>query len=387
MSLIELAHVILASGHPKDAVINSRICRFESQKPRRLVSIDDITWCWRVVDTGGQPVDYCAMSYCWGDQSDPLGTARLTKSTLADFQSWRQISELPQLYRDACTIVVQLGVRYLWVDALCIVQDDDVDLRTEMSNLAHIYRKATCTIISDSMVPVLSTSASDHCLRYKSFSIISHGVSWALRSLSPNPPLRNLGLGMGKDVSTDVETDHMVDPCDDQELIFHVSALPEEWSGLFGFRLLNDSDVEHTDKGFTEDHPLAAMSSNAESQKLSKELATTDSNLSDHSHQLQRRIQLATLFLSQGLGLYNGGQPLQAIAKFVKARDCFSSLTSLTIEATQSHLLGSIYLALAYLDQQLPEPAVDILGDAETRLDDFVAAVSEIAPLMYVFYT
>ncbi|MCJ1251170.1 hypothetical protein MMC30_008401 [Trapelia coarctata] len=53
---------------------------------------------------------------------------------------------LPKSFRDAVLITRKLGYRYLWVDSLCIVQDDQSDWAREAANMGDIYRGATCTI-------------------------------------------------------------------------------------------------------------------------------------------------------------------------------------------------------------------------------------------------
>uniref|UniRef100_A0A093VXX3 Heterokaryon incompatibility protein 6, OR allele n=1 Tax=Talaromyces marneffei PM1 TaxID=1077442 RepID=A0A093VXX3_TALMA len=65
---------------------------------------------------------YIALSYVWGVASQPLMLTKNTKSALME-----DIPEakLPQTHRDAIRVARWLNVRYLWIDALCIIQDDD----------------------------------------------------------------------------------------------------------------------------------------------------------------------------------------------------------------------------------------------------------------------
>jgi hypothetical protein len=53
---------------------------------------------------------------------------------------------LPHVVRDAILIVRKLGLRYLWVDALCIIQDDLEDVRSEISAMAATFRNSLLTI-------------------------------------------------------------------------------------------------------------------------------------------------------------------------------------------------------------------------------------------------
>lgn len=71
---------------------------------------------------------YVALSYVWGAVSN----FRLTKSNLAPLLVPGTIGEvfstLPKTICDAITLCIRLGVQYLWVDALCLLQNDEEDL-------------------------------------------------------------------------------------------------------------------------------------------------------------------------------------------------------------------------------------------------------------------
>ena len=56
------------------------------------------------------------------------------------------LNNLPKTFQDAIHLCVKLGVEFLWIDALCIVQDDDQDWETEASKMGKYYRNAYITI-------------------------------------------------------------------------------------------------------------------------------------------------------------------------------------------------------------------------------------------------
>lgn len=60
-----------------------------------------------------------------------------------------QVAELPRTFRDAIQITKALGYQYLWIDSLCIMQDDDADWRTEAAEMRNIYRHSTCNLAAD----------------------------------------------------------------------------------------------------------------------------------------------------------------------------------------------------------------------------------------------
>jgi hypothetical protein len=85
---------------------------------------------------------YLTLSHCWGDFKFTM----LTKETLQDFQSEIPQSELTKTFRDALQVTVWLGYEYIWIDALCILQDCDEDWRAESASMGSVYRHSTCTI-------------------------------------------------------------------------------------------------------------------------------------------------------------------------------------------------------------------------------------------------
>jgi Heterokaryon incompatibility protein (HET) len=67
---------------------------------------------------------YTALSHCWGKPDDLFTT---TKVTLKQRLTGISLEELPRTFLDAVLITQRLGVQYLWIDSLCIVQDDKLD--------------------------------------------------------------------------------------------------------------------------------------------------------------------------------------------------------------------------------------------------------------------
>jgi Heterokaryon incompatibility protein (HET) len=88
------------------------------------------------------PIFYVALSYCWG-QVLPL---RLLKSSLGDFERDIGYDKLPKLFQDAVTFTRYLGIRYLWIDALCIIQDDAADWERESERMGQIYYHSHVTV-------------------------------------------------------------------------------------------------------------------------------------------------------------------------------------------------------------------------------------------------
>lgn len=88
---------------------------------------------------------YVALSYCWGGN----GNATTTSKNLHERMAGIQESSLPNLIRGVVHFTRLIGVRYLWIDALCIIQDDRVDWRRESARMADLYAGAYFTIAAD----------------------------------------------------------------------------------------------------------------------------------------------------------------------------------------------------------------------------------------------
>ncbi|CZR70193.1 uncharacterized protein PAC_20094 [Phialocephala subalpina] len=109
--------------------------------PTRLLEVDEATVRLRVTAPGESP-RWAALSYCWGGPQ-PLQT---TKDTLEERTKNIPISLLPKTIQDAITTTRNIDLQYLWVDCLCIVQDDPDDVSREIASMPEIYSNAAVTI-------------------------------------------------------------------------------------------------------------------------------------------------------------------------------------------------------------------------------------------------
>lgn len=92
--------------------------------------------------TSSGAVEYAALSYCWGgDQA-----AKTLKSHLRSRMDEFSLLDQPQSIRDAVHVARELGIKFLWVDSLCIIQDDEKDKMREIAQMHEIYQRAVITI-------------------------------------------------------------------------------------------------------------------------------------------------------------------------------------------------------------------------------------------------
>jgi len=90
------------------------------------------------------PCAYVALSYRWGVEVKDVGAT--TKSRLEVYTTSIDESSLPATLRDAITLCRGIKVQYLWVDMLCIIQDDEEDWRRESSSMHRVYSNALLTV-------------------------------------------------------------------------------------------------------------------------------------------------------------------------------------------------------------------------------------------------
>jgi hypothetical protein len=87
--------------------------------------------------------DYAALSYCWGGPQPRM-------TTVADLEEHMTrgipVDDLPATIQDAISVTRCLGLQYLWIDALCIIQDNDADKVRHGAGMGKVYRTATITI-------------------------------------------------------------------------------------------------------------------------------------------------------------------------------------------------------------------------------------------------
>jgi len=119
------ACIDLARQWIEECISSHPCCRApKSPLPKRVVDVGS---------EGGEPrlylsqkeeiVPYTTLSYCWGN----FRHITTTKDTLKQRLLGIPTSVLPKTFNDAIVLTRRLGIQYIWIDSLCIIQDDDLD--------------------------------------------------------------------------------------------------------------------------------------------------------------------------------------------------------------------------------------------------------------------
>ncbi|CAM1504978.1 Fc.00g106150.m01.CDS01 [Cosmosporella sp. VM-42] len=133
MEYCSTKHMLCGSDEPSQ--LPTRILHLEDgsgEDPKRI----------RLVEASERKEKYISLSHSWGNEQ-PLTT---TMATLEDRKAGIDIAQLPQTFQDAVRITQRLGIRYLWIDSLCIIQDSAEDWQVEASRMASIYRNSWLTV-------------------------------------------------------------------------------------------------------------------------------------------------------------------------------------------------------------------------------------------------
>lgn len=85
---------------------------------------------------------YMTLSHCWGT-SVPV---TLQLANLVQFEHHIDLTQLPKTFQDAVQVTRALGISYLWIDSLCIIQDSIDDWYEQSRLMDHIYENGWCSI-------------------------------------------------------------------------------------------------------------------------------------------------------------------------------------------------------------------------------------------------
>jgi hypothetical protein len=122
----------------------SRLCERASPLPTRVIDVGDEHSDPRLVTSNGKIEPWVALSYCWGGDSQFVFNDR----TMHDLQRGIPLNGFPATLRDAVVITRSLGIKYIWIDALCIKQDSAEDWAREAAKMRDVYSGAVLIVVA-----------------------------------------------------------------------------------------------------------------------------------------------------------------------------------------------------------------------------------------------
>ncbi|TEA18482.1 hypothetical protein C8034_v009521 [Colletotrichum sidae] len=122
------------------------------ERPTRLVAFDENIAKVVVTESLDFTPKYASLSYCWGHEPFTM----LTVSNISTFLRGVAVEQLPKTFRDAMYVARELGLSYIWIDALCIIQqgDDHADWLTESGRMRSVYGGCYVTLAASSATNV-----------------------------------------------------------------------------------------------------------------------------------------------------------------------------------------------------------------------------------------
>lgn len=119
--------------------------RRKTPYPSTLILIDTLDMRLVAVEPDAR-LPYLALSYVWGNKPQPV----LTKAAKGQWTAERGLQGLgiPRTILDSIHLAKLIEYRYLWVDALCIVQDDNSVRHQQIAQMYDIYQHADMTIVA-----------------------------------------------------------------------------------------------------------------------------------------------------------------------------------------------------------------------------------------------
>lgn len=126
--------------------------------PTRLIYLDmpgdsslshagDMSLQPRLISTDGKEYSDCryiTLSYRWPEDF-PI-EAKSTRENIREQMRGLNTSRLPQMFNDVFQVAIRTGISYVWIDSLCILQDDREDWSREAASMVHVYHYAEFTV-------------------------------------------------------------------------------------------------------------------------------------------------------------------------------------------------------------------------------------------------
>lgn len=124
----------------------------------------------RLVETDNEKAHYACLSHCWGTQQ--LLRTTLRPDTLSLHKQAIEWESLPKTFQEAIEVTRRFDIQYLWIDSLCIIQDDEKDWEIQSAQMADIYRKSVITLAASA-----SSGSQEGLFRKAGFEYIDHTLS------------------------------------------------------------------------------------------------------------------------------------------------------------------------------------------------------------------
>ncbi|KAH7311231.1 heterokaryon incompatibility protein-domain-containing protein [Stachybotrys elegans] len=136
LQCLDVAAAWLTNCHEKHQLCSNQ----DSILPARILDLN--TTIKLIEPAAGTKGRYACLSHCWGPDL-PFST---TRESYDSRKAGISISELPRTFSDAIQLARHIGIRYLWIDSLCIFQEDLEEWGRESARVVSVYSEAYVVI-------------------------------------------------------------------------------------------------------------------------------------------------------------------------------------------------------------------------------------------------
>jgi hypothetical protein len=116
--------------------------------PTRLLAISENRIRLRCRSEVRDTPEYATLSHCWGKEQ----FTTLTKHNVAEFETCVPDEALSKTFTDAIAVARRVGLDYIWIDSLCIIQDDPSDWAREAASMSLIYGSSSLNIAASGAI-------------------------------------------------------------------------------------------------------------------------------------------------------------------------------------------------------------------------------------------
>ncbi|KAI3401140.1 hypothetical protein diail_286 [Diaporthe ilicicola] len=180
----------------RECISTHKLCGEEQKMlPDRVLELtavpdDEKTLRVRLVETGGIEALYVCLSHRWGPSTP---SCRTMNDNVAQQKKNIDWNKLLKTFQDAALVTVALGVKYIWIDSLCIIQDNAQDWMVQAAKMCDIYRGAYVTLAAscsdDSTQGMFRKSSCCRTVKPR-----GQGPSYAVRRAPEHPTWDQVGI-------------------------------------------------------------------------------------------------------------------------------------------------------------------------------------------------
>lgn len=134
--------------------------------PTRLIDVNNAESSLCLIETDESVrYTYLALSHRWGKLKEEEKFCTCGKN-IDNLMKEIPYAALPKNFQDAVRVTRRLGIKYLWIDSLCIIQDNQKDMAAEVGRMEDVFSHAYCTIAASSAASSLEGFLGERTQRY-----------------------------------------------------------------------------------------------------------------------------------------------------------------------------------------------------------------------------